>query len=57
VVGQSATDAVVDAPGVKIGFELRVDTLRMARSNQPCSSSTCCGDERVYREFDLLDCV
>jgi hypothetical protein len=30
VVGQSAIDAVVNAPGVKIGFKLRVDRLRMA---------------------------
>jgi hypothetical protein len=29
VVGQGATDAVVDAPGVKIGLELRVNRLRM----------------------------
>jgi hypothetical protein len=30
VVGQSAIDAVVNAPGVKIGFEPRVDSLRVA---------------------------
>jgi hypothetical protein len=30
VVGQGAINAVVDAPGVKIGLKLRVDRLRMA---------------------------
>ena len=30
VVGQGAINAVVDAPGVKIGFQLRVDRLWMA---------------------------
>ena len=29
VVGQGAINAVVDASGVKIGFKLRVDRLRM----------------------------
>ena len=29
VVGQGAIDAVIDAPGIKIGFKLRVDRLRM----------------------------
>jgi hypothetical protein len=30
VFGQGAIYAVVDAPGVKIGFKLRIDRLRMA---------------------------
>ena len=30
VVGQGTINAVVDAPGVKIGFKLRVDRLRVA---------------------------
>ena len=38
-----AMSPAMERHGVKIGFELRVDKLRMARSNQPCSSSTCCG--------------
>jgi len=28
MVGQGATDAVIDAAGIKIGFELRVNRLR-----------------------------
>ena len=35
VVGQGAINAVVDAPGVNIGFKLRVDKLRMALV-KPC---------------------
>jgi hypothetical protein len=35
VVGQDAMNAVVDAPGVKIGCKLRVDELRMALV-KPC---------------------
>jgi hypothetical protein len=30
VVGQGAIDAAIDAHGIKIGFKLRVDRLRMA---------------------------
>jgi hypothetical protein len=30
VVGEGAINAVVNAPSFKIGFELRVDRLRMA---------------------------
>ena len=35
VVGQGAINAVVDAAGVEIGFQLRVDRLRMALV-KPC---------------------
>jgi len=51
VVGQGAINAVVDAPGVKIGFKLRVERLRMAWFFHLLRC------ERVDGAFDFLDCV
>ena len=57
VVSQGAVNAVIEAPGVKVGLKLRVDRLR-AMLVQPCVQllhlSRCKGR---YRAFNLLDCV
>jgi hypothetical protein len=57
VVGQGAIDAVVDAPGVKIGLKLRVNTLRMALVKPYVQLFHLLRRERVYCAFNFPYCV
>ena len=54
VVGQGAINAVVDAPGVKIGFKLRVNRLRMALIKPYVQLFHLLRRKRVYRAFNFL---
>lgn len=54
MVGQGAIDAVIDAPGVKIGFELRIDSLRVALVKPYRQLFHLLRTKRVYRVFNFL---
>ncbi len=55
VVGSGATYAVVDAASFEIGFNLRVDSLRMVPVQPVVQFIYLLGRKRVYGAFDLLN--
>src|SRR5271165_4758088 len=55
MIGQSAINTIVDASGLKIGFELRVDQLRMALVKPPVQFIQLLRRERVCGAFDFLN--
>jgi hypothetical protein len=54
VIGQGAIDTVIDAAPFKIGFKLRVDTLRVVLIKPLIQFFHLLGRERLYCAFDVL---